>query len=180
MSARTLTGKCSVHCFINMVAPCYSPVQGRAGLKKLSQKPAVRDNRGTPPHPDFLPRSGGEGVPPAPSPSGRGLGEGAFPRIDAQSCYDVLCVPSFETLSETRPYICSSVLLPKQSTLPPTLGAGLKLCEQDNAPADLFLTVFLASCDESAGESHREKTPLCRSPALAQPLRALLVPEKRM
>jgi hypothetical protein len=46
----------------------------RAGMKKVSQKPAVRDNRGTPPHPDPLPRSGGEGILPAPSPSGRGLG----------------------------------------------------------------------------------------------------------
>ena len=33
---------------------------------------------------------------------GEGWGEGAFPRIDAQSCYDVWCVPSFETLSDAR------------------------------------------------------------------------------
>ena len=43
------------------------PVEWRP---KVSQKPAVRDNRGTPPHPDPLPRSGGELIFQAPSPSG--------------------------------------------------------------------------------------------------------------
>ena len=36
----------------------------------------------------------------------KGWGEGAFPRIDAQSCYDVWCVLSFETFSKTRPDHC--------------------------------------------------------------------------
>ena len=35
-----------------------------------------------------------------PLPLGEGWGEGAFPRIDAQSCYDFWCVPSFETFSQ--------------------------------------------------------------------------------
>ncbi|MEW6140885.1 MAG: hypothetical protein AB1733_21905, partial [Thermodesulfobacteriota bacterium] len=39
-----------------------------------------------------------------PLPLGEGWGEGAFPRIDAKSCYAVWCVPAFETLSETLPY----------------------------------------------------------------------------
>ena len=39
-----------------------------------------------------------------PLPLGEGWGEGAFPRIDAQSCYDVWCVPSFETLSLCPPW----------------------------------------------------------------------------
>ena len=38
-------------------------------------------------------------------PLGEGWGEGAFPRIDAQSCYDVRCVPSFETFSTILPRI---------------------------------------------------------------------------
>jgi hypothetical protein len=37
---------------------------------------------------------------------GEGWGEGAFPRMDAQSCYDFWCVPSFETFSERLSYIC--------------------------------------------------------------------------
>ena len=45
------------------------------------------------PHPDPHPRSQGEG-----------WGEGAFPDINAQSCYDFRCVPSFETVSETYGY----------------------------------------------------------------------------
>ena len=34
-----------------------------------------------------------------PLPTYKGWGEGAFPRINAQSCYDFWCVPSFETFS---------------------------------------------------------------------------------
>ncbi|MEW6140122.1 MAG: hypothetical protein AB1733_18005, partial [Thermodesulfobacteriota bacterium] len=45
-----------------------------------------------------------------PLPLGEGWGEGAFPRIDAQSCYDCWCVPSFETFSKARPYSANDAL----------------------------------------------------------------------
>ena len=51
------------------------------------------------------PEAGERGLFRLPLPLGEGWGEGAFPRIDAQSCYDFWCVPSFETFSETSPTI---------------------------------------------------------------------------
>ena len=50
------------------------------------------------------PEAGERGLLLLPVPLGEGWGEGAFPRIDAQSCYDVRCVPSFEILSKVSPY----------------------------------------------------------------------------
>ena len=47
------------------------------------------------------PEAGERGFFRLPLPLEEGWGEGAFPRIDAQSCYDVWCVPSFETFSES-------------------------------------------------------------------------------
>ena len=71
----------------------------------MSQKPAVRDNRGTPPHLTLTPEAGERGFFRLPLPLGEGWGEGAFPRIDAQSCYDFWCVPSFETVSFCVPCV---------------------------------------------------------------------------
>ncbi|MEW6140485.1 MAG: hypothetical protein AB1733_19870, partial [Thermodesulfobacteriota bacterium] len=50
------------------------------------------------------PEAGERGFFQLPLPLGEGWGEGAFPHIDAQSCYDFWCVPSFETVSESLPY----------------------------------------------------------------------------
>ena len=51
------------------------------------------------------PEAGQRGFFRLPLPLGEGWGEGAFPRIDAQSCYDVWRVPSFETFSKACPYV---------------------------------------------------------------------------
>jgi len=45
-----------------------------------------------------------------PLPLGEGWGEGAFPRIDAHSCYDVWCVTSFETFSESLSDLLANML----------------------------------------------------------------------
>ena len=50
------------------------------------------------------PEAGERGFFRLPLPLGEGLGEGAFSRSDAQSCHDVSCVPSFETVSFFLPY----------------------------------------------------------------------------
>ena len=44
--------------------------------------------------------AGERGLFPLPLLLGEGWGEDAFPRIDAQSCYEFWCVPSFETFSK--------------------------------------------------------------------------------
>ena len=93
------------------------------GEKKLSQEPAVRDNRGTPPHPAPLPRTRGRGFFRLPFPLAEGWGEGAFPRIDAKSCYDVWCVPSFETVSHARPTGRSPYGSPRNT------GSGQSFCD---------------------------------------------------
>ena len=69
---------------------------------KVSQKPAVRDNRGTPPHPDPPPKRGEMGFFRLTLPLG-GWGRGAFPRIGTQSCYDFWSIPSLETFSNGLP-----------------------------------------------------------------------------
>ena len=71
----------------------------------MSQKPAVRDNRGTPLTLTLSPEAGERGFFRLPLPLGEGWGEGAFPRIDAQSCYDFGRVPSLETFSESLHYV---------------------------------------------------------------------------
>jgi len=51
----------------------------------------------------LAPEAGERGFYRLPLPLGQGWVEGAFPRIDAQSCYDVWRVPSFETFPEEYP-----------------------------------------------------------------------------
>jgi hypothetical protein len=75
-----------------------------AGFRKCLEKPAVRDNRGTPLTLTLAPEAAERGLFRPPLPLGEGWGEGAFPRIDAQSCYLFWCVPSFETLSSNLPF----------------------------------------------------------------------------
>ena len=50
------------------------------------------------------PQAGERGFFRLPLPLGEGWGEGAFLRIDDQSCYDFWCVPSFETFSSNLPF----------------------------------------------------------------------------
>ena len=65
-----------------------------------------------------------------PFPLGAGWGEGAFPRIDAQSCYDVRCVPSFETVSSNPPPIetGSEPALPYREQFPKYVTVLMKSC----------------------------------------------------